>query len=836
MEEETNRPKWLLELENRKRKPRLAHEAGAGAPCMNCNSACPGLDLHFWRKICKNCKCSRDDHDVADDEFPQFDLLFGPSGKFKKISTRLQVNNKKQNDGESTFEWVPPDTTKELAVDYMKALPVEKLPIKGSVGAILRRQLLQKQLPLHDIDYKICDQLSEEEQKQFKKYLEDIKKYVGQGKVMKILSARPFDRSLTTPVNATDMQRYSPQHKAHIPSASAQLRIPSSFATKCPYARHLHDTQNKQDITTATNNKETYSTEGYNCSLNNVSVNSNIVKSQPIQRKLIYENFQHANDTISVNEKDINSKIVNDSIFTHLAEQEIVSTREKHISGNYVPYRERKNAFEKLGETLNDTTLCDITCPDVTSETALIAESLLADALLPPSAIHANDIIGSTLGEKELTFIREKLTDKYNMTENSMMHGASKLSKPLEANDTLHLRSGRIGIKENNFAGTDKCVERANIIATMKNPAGSPAGRTEMSASLEAEKRTYKPLSQIIESTIIPAGIRAQTNEQKRCGFLTNDKAVNNNSLVTETPKAVTESTPDLTLNNCNFIHSAAPILNLSAQTIPQNSSDAKSSRLQTELNSSILQSAVIHSEQLQNQVFPHVVGGFDEQGIQHTQLTDYLKDAMENLKVDSKEMHKCEKCHENIRVGDVAVTAEKANNAFWHPGCFVCSVCDELLVDLVYFYYKNKLYCGRDLAASLRIPRCFACDELIFVREYTVAEEHNYHVKHFCCWDCDVPLAGQKYIIENDRPLCLPCYQRSYAKTCAACNIAIAADQQGVAIKNLNFHATEICFCCYSCKRNLLNGRMAIKDDKLFCSKECIIKFLNKNKEFTIF
>lgn len=98
----------------------------------------------------------------------------------------MQVNNKKANAGESTFEWVPPDTTKELAVDYMKALPMEKLPIKGSVGAVLRRQLLQKQLPLHDIDYKVCDQLSEQEQKQFERYLENIKKYVGQGKVMKV--------------------------------------------------------------------------------------------------------------------------------------------------------------------------------------------------------------------------------------------------------------------------------------------------------------------------------------------------------------------------------------------------------------------------------------------------------------------------------------------------------------------------------------------------------------------------------------------------------------------------------------------------------------------------
>lgn len=98
----------------------------------------------------------------------------------------MQVNNKKQNDGETTFEWVPPDVTKELAVDYMKALPAEKLPIKGSVGAVLRRQLLQKQLPLHDIDHKVCDKLSEQEQKQFERYLENIKRYVGQGKVTKV--------------------------------------------------------------------------------------------------------------------------------------------------------------------------------------------------------------------------------------------------------------------------------------------------------------------------------------------------------------------------------------------------------------------------------------------------------------------------------------------------------------------------------------------------------------------------------------------------------------------------------------------------------------------------
>ena len=111
----------------------------------------------------------------------------------------------------------------------------------------------------------------------------------------------------------------------------------------------------------------------------------------------------------------------------------------------------------------------------------------------------------------------------------------------------------------------------------------------------------------------------------------------------------------------------------------------------------------------------------------------------------------------------------------------------------------------------------------------YTVAEGHSYHVKHFCCWDCDKPLAGQQYTSENDRPLCLPCYQKTYAKTCNACNKVIAADQQGVAIKDLDFHVDEKCFCCFNCSKSLLNGKVGIKENKPFCSKECITHFLSE-------
>lgn len=69
--------------------------------------------------------------------------------------------------------------------------------------------------------------------------------------------------------------------------------------------------------------------------------------------------------------------------------------------------------------------------------------------------------------------------------------------------------------------------------------------------------------------------------------------------------------------------------------------------------------------------------------------------------------------CGKQIGGGDIAVFASRAGlGVCWHPQCFVCSTCRELLVDLIYFYHAGKVYCGRHHAERLR-PRCQACDEV---------------------------------------------------------------------------------------------------------------------------
>lgn len=70
---------------------------------------------------------------------------------------------------------------------------------------------------------------------------------------------------------------------------------------------------------------------------------------------------------------------------------------------------------------------------------------------------------------------------------------------------------------------------------------------------------------------------------------------------------------------------------------------------------------------------------------------------------------------------GEIGIYATRFGpNICWHPSCFICFVCKELLVDLIYFHRDGRLYCGRHHAETLK-PRCSACDEVSFVTNYLI-------------------------------------------------------------------------------------------------------------------
>nr|XP_046201081.1 prickle-like protein 1 [Oncorhynchus gorbuscha]XP_046201088.1 prickle-like protein 1 [Oncorhynchus gorbuscha] len=181
-----------------------------------------------------------------------------------------------------------------------------------------------------------------------------------------------------------------------------------------------------------------------------------------------------------------------------------------------------------------------------------------------------------------------------------------------------------------------------------------------------------------------------------------------------------------------------------------------------------------------------------------------------------------CEHCGESINGGEMTVFASRAGPGLaWHPACFTCSTCSELLVDLIYFYQDGKIHCGRHHAELLK-PRCSACDEVIFSDECTEAEGRHWHMKHFSCFECETVLGGQRYIMKDGRPYCCGCFDSLYAEYCKACGEHIGVDHAQMMYDGLHWHATKGCFCCAQCKSSLLGCPFLPKQGRIYCSKAC--------------
>ncbi|CAH8617336.1 unnamed protein product [Heterobilharzia americana] len=212
-----------------------------------------------------------------------------------------------------------------------------------------------------------------------------------------------------------------------------------------------------------------------------------------------------------------------------------------------------------------------------------------------------------------------------------------------------------------------------------------------------------------------------------------------------------------------------------------------------------------------------------------------------------------------------------------WHLCCFRCATCAEQLVDHCYAWSNGRPYCLRHYGQLIR-PRCATCDYLIFSEEYTRAMDQEHHTGHFACRSCDASLTGQRYILRDDEPHCLGCYEAKFANTCEQCKEKIGCDSKGGlkpevgitslvrdlseptrnavytssaqsnvrfhpscpmpyilgpgcsvgqawqcdTIKDLSFkerHWHEKCFKCSSCATSLADRPFATKEEQLYCS-----------------
>ncbi|KAF4516962.1 hypothetical protein B566_EDAN005563 [Ephemera danica] len=606
-------PVWVRDLEKKRLRPhKLAHEVGAGAACLTCGDACPGLDLHFWRKTCRNCKCGKEKHDVPDEDqgYHQFELLLGAGHKKTLQKTyQLNVGDAKTADGGKTeiavnFDWVPPGITPDVAELYMLQIPESQRPISGSEGAQRRKEQLERQVPLHDVDPSHCHSLSEAEISGFESYRQHLREgAVGQGRV------------------------------ATLAAMLKELGLPYAIASREAIGATSHGISTQEAIG---------------------------APSYGISTQEAFSAHTRKLDPLKVSNNNL------DESFPPPPSPETLS----HFDEGGFPS--------------------------------------------PPPPL------------------------PNSMPPSFMQRPSAFLPKPFQKPAvTLHDANSNVQDTNSNFSADPQ------------------------QELFDKKKQDMERLQQDIQ-----AGSRGFV-ERSQLGL----------SFPQPLPMIEEVKSPGY-------------------ETDPVSNKTIRAAR-------------------------------FD-----NNNAAGELPGELAGLQLTAPEGSNavCRHCSLPAAPGDVVVTADRAGpGAFWHPACFVCSTCKELLVDLIYFHKDDKLFCGRHFAEEVNIPRCAACDELIFTTEYTLAEERYFHVRHFCCIECDIPLAGMKYISREGQPCCLDCYQRKFSKTCNACRKLIGPSESSVIWQELHWHADAQCFRCVSCGKSLLNSKFAVREQQSLCSKECIQQFLKQ-------
>ncbi|XP_052860582.1 Wilms tumor protein 1-interacting protein isoform X3 [Anopheles cruzii] len=121
------------------------------------------------------------------------------------------------------------------------------------------------------------------------------------------------------------------------------------------------------------------------------------------------------------------------------------------------------------------------------------------------------------------------------------------------------------------------------------------------------------------------------------------------------------------------------------------------------------------------------------------------------------------------------------------------------------------------DLASLLLLTVPDGADrKLIFSGEYTKAMSKDWHSGHFCCWQCDESLTGQRYVLRDEHPYCIKCYENVFANVCEECNKTIGIDSKDLSYKDKHWH--EACFLCNKCRISLVDKQFGSKADKIYC------------------
>lgn len=913
-------PEWLIKLESRREqiKAKLEHESGNGAPCAICGTKCPGLDLHFWRKVCRNCKCRKEQHDCKDDVisgWAQFEIL----GAIRSQSAYIKISE--LTDKLVQLDWIPPNVTADLASDYMSKIGAANIPIAGSDAAKKRKQQLEYQIPPHDLDATLCHNLSENEATQLVQYVEKIRKScVGQGNVVRIgdlqkhslavgnqqfstadptvtgsltnkllnhiLCSDPIKNAfLGDPKNAgkkiciqsdpmepdfnaspylSDKMKY----KLKLMKVNSEIiRIAVEKASEIDNVIEVLNSQ-KMSFKDSCNlmgplyqfRQEYKSNPKFQAEINKYLFSTakpeSICAMQPMQRENLKAYNIYSSKCLAATEKDnvLANILTSDALKTILqtpayGKQLIISRKPlvPDFSTSPILSAASKTFLEKIkinSEVLKSAVIngplydellmkLDNNCINFVEDSLLQPICMIRDKLI---SFHADDSF-----QKEVTnFVKNSNLTPFGITVDQVPDIAQEIKAAQDKNTTLTSLLKNPSLQE--------ALKYGKQLSIPLHLSSNIPMNDKLACSSKISGPTYDKIANmkidhtVLESVVLYGPMYDQLIQQLN----RNGVDISNDSLLDSIKTLRNEYNNDEHFRRDLERYIVHPEPNLfEPRTIEKNTKDEQP------LATNLSKMHISHSDDSGFESVPPTPNystypGFAKQTENYTSPGTF--DELPSNGAIPKNVHVsepsakecnlpghdisklmpisqspnytvCNGCSTSITFGEVVVTAERVgSNAAWHPQCFKCHKCSELLADLVYFYHGGQVYCGRDLANILKIPRCAACDELIFTKEYTAAEGATFHIKHFCCYHCDAPLAGQQYVPDENSsmPVCLNCYDTYFAKTCHYCHATIGPTEQGVAWNNIHWHG--VCFVCNGkeCGRSLIGGRFCIKSDML--------------------
>ncbi|KAH9899344.1 hypothetical protein C8Q73DRAFT_679536 [Cubamyces lactineus] len=179
-----------------------------------------------------------------------------------------------------------------------------------------------------------------------------------------------------------------------------------------------------------------------------------------------------------------------------------------------------------------------------------------------------------------------------------------------------------------------------------------------------------------------------------------------------------------------------------------------------------------------------------------------------------------------------------------WHPGCFRCCVCDELLENLSSYAHDGRPYCHLDYHEKFA-PRCYHCQTTIVDERFITLDDpelgkRTYHEQHFFCAECGDPFlppstpgapsrtfAGDGefavgaeddvgFTVYKGHPYCEACHVRLRMPKCKKCKKSIRHGMQ--AVEALGGKWCWECFTCANCDKPFEVPAFFQRDGKPFC------------------